>query len=347
MPLSSYADQMLPAVEQEMKTVIDLVLLPAMPLENSTDTNQRWEFLHHMLSYHMGWTIDKPEVSGKRVRPLLLMLVSAAAGGRWQTAVPAAAAVELLHNFSLIHDDVEDDSPLRRGRPTLWKNWGVPQAINTGDVLFTLSHLALLRLQPALAAEHVLQAAQIFHHTCLALTQGQYLDMLYENSRSLPVEDYWPMISGKTASLVAACTRLGALIGQADETRQQAYHDFGLYLGLAFQIQDDMLGIWGSAETTGKSAASDLISGKKSLPVLFGLAQEGAFSDRWLAGPIKEGEVEEVADLLKTSGAYEYAGQKAQELTEAALQALEAGQPEPEAGAALAELATQLLSRQV
>lgn len=261
--------------------------------------------------------------------------------------MPAAAAVELLHNFSLIHDDIEDDSPLRRGRPTLWVNWGVPQAINTGDVLFTLSHLALLRLQDRLEPGRVLQAAQIFHTTCLALTQGQFLDMHYEEARSLPLSDYWPMVTGKTASLVAACTRLGALVGGADADRQQAFQRFGLFLGLAFQIQDDLLGIWGSAELTGKSAESDLVSGKKSLPVLFGLEQQGEFARRWLAGPIHVDDVPAVAGLLKNSGAYDYARQKAEELTAEALQALQDARPEAEAGEAVAELAQQLLGRKV
>jgi geranylgeranyl pyrophosphate synthase len=126
-----------------------------------------------------------------------------------------------------------------------------------------------------------------------------------------------------------------------------AYRDFGLYLGLAFQVQDDLLGIWGSAELTGKSAESDLVSGKKSLPVLFGLEQNGPFTRRWLEGPITSEEVPEVASLLRACGAYDFASQKAQELTEKALLALESARPEPQAGQALTELAQQLLSRRV
>src|SRR5690606_29783178 len=145
-------------------------------------------------------------------------------------------------NFSLIHDDIQDNSPLRRGRETVWKRWGVPQAINAGDTLFSLAQLTILRLAETASPEVSLRAAQVLHETCLQLTQGQYLDLAYESRGNLSIEAYWPMVTGKTGALLSACTRIGAIVACAPEDVIQAYARFGLSLGLAFQLQDDLLG---------------------------------------------------------------------------------------------------------
>lgn len=305
--------------------------------------------LNGMLAYHLGWEGEGagPEASGKRLRPLIVLLTTAAAGGDWRQALPAAAAIELIHNFSLIHDDIEDDSPLRRGRPTVWAKWGIAQAINTGDAMFTLAHLAVLELERTAPLEIVLRACQIVFNACLHLTQGQYLDISFEKRSDLKVEDYWPMVSGKTAALIGACTELGALIAGANQVVLAAYRQFGISLGLAFQTQDDLLGIWGDAALTGKSADSDLVSGKKSLPVLFGLGQRGEFARRWAEGSIQPAEVRWFADQLEAEGSRSFGEEKAATLTEQALQALEKAGPQGEAGRELHALALKLLKRQV
>src|SRR5215207_8666996 len=127
---------------------------------------------HEMLTYHMGWTGEGagPEATGKRIRPLLVLLSSAACGADWQSALPASAAVELVHNFSLVHDDIQDDSAKRRGRTTTWVKWGVPMAINVGDALFVLSNQAIMDLKGNYPGEVVVKAAEILHNTCLELT---------------------------------------------------------------------------------------------------------------------------------------------------------------------------------
>src|SRR5215210_4693797 len=253
---------------------------------------------HEMLTYHMGWAGEGagPEATGKRIRPLLLLLCTAACGADWQAALPAAAAVELVHNFSLVHDDIQDNSDKRRGRPTTWAKWGAPMAINIGDALFVIANQAIIDLKENYPAKVVVQASEILNNTCLELTRGQFLDMSYEERNDLAVEDYWPMIAGKTAALLSASCHLGSLLGGADQAKQDAYRSFGHYLGLAFQVQDDILGIWGDEALTGKSAASDLIEGKKSLPVLAGLSAHGKFAARWKQGPIRSDEVQELAD---------------------------------------------------
>jgi geranylgeranyl pyrophosphate synthase len=183
-----------------------------------------------------------------------------------------------VHNFSLVHDDIQDNSDKRRGRPTLWTKWGMPQAINTGDGLFVLSNLAVSDLAENYLADTALRAARALHETCLDLTRGQYMDISYEDRLDLDEDDYWPMITGKTAALLAGCCQMGAILGGAAPASEAAYRDFGLALGLAFQVQDDILGIWGDEAVTGKSAASDLLEGKKSLPVLYGLGKNGPFA---------------------------------------------------------------------
>jgi len=299
---------------------------------------------HAMLTYHMGWTGEGagPEATGKRIRPLLVLLTTAAYGADWQSALPAAAAVELVHNFSLVHDDIQDNSPKRRGRDTVWRKWGAPMAINAGDALFVLSNQAIIDLKEKYSAEVVLKAAEILHNTCLDLTRGQFLDMSYEERTDLSVEDYWPMIAGKTSALLSACCQIGALLGGANQEMQEAYRSFGHYLGLAFQVQDDILGIWGDEKLTGKSAASDLVEGKNSLPVLAGLRKKGRFAERWAQGPIKPEEVEEVARLLASEDGYGYAKETSIQMTDMAINSLRGADPQ---GEALFELTNRLLNR--
>jgi len=305
----------------------------------------------------MGWTGEGagPEAMGKRIRPLLVLLCTASASSSpttlfsanetWQSALPAAAAVELVHNFSLVHDDIQDNSPKRRGRDTTWVKWGAPMAINVGDALFVMSNQAIIDLKNNYSAEVVLKAAEILHNTCLELTRGQFLDMSYEERKDLGVEDYWPMISGKTSALLSACCHIGAVLGGADEEKEEAYRSFGHYLGLAFQVQDDILGIWGDEKLTGKSVASDLVEGKKSLPVLAGLGKKGRFAERWAQGHIQPEEVEELARLLASEGGYGFAKEAAIQMTDMAINSLREADPQGEAGEALFELANKLLNR--
>ncbi len=337
MALQNFIDQCLPAIESELQQVV------------KTAREPHYQGLHEMTTYHMGWEGEGagPKARGKRVRPLLVLLSTASAGGEWVNALPAAAAVELVHNFSLIHDDIEDNSPLRRGRPTVWKIWGLAQAINAGDTMFTLAHLAVMGLKKTTSPIIALQATHLLQQTCLHLTQGQYLDIAYEEKTDLAIEDYWPMVAGKTGALLAACTELGALVADVDNETRNFYRNFGRDLGLAFQALDDYLGIWGNTDLTGKSVASDLVEGKKTLPVLYGLEKNGAFAKRWRQGPVTQGEVPEIAKQLEAEGGRAFTQDEAERLTSSALQSLEDADPQGDAGQALAELANQLLKRDV
>lgn len=308
-----------------------------------------------MLRYHMGWVDPhmRPAVvnSGKRIRPVACLLACEAVGGALEDALPLAAAVELLHNFSLIHDDVEDDSPTRRHRPTVWALWGVPQAINAGDAMFTLARLALHGLgsrpiPPAMAMD----ACLIFDYACLRLTEGQYLDMSFEGRLDVTVDEYLLMIEGKTAALLSASLELGALVGGADQAARQHLAGFGRSLGLAFQMEDDILGIWGDEAVTGKSVASDILTRKKSLPVVYALENPlvGEALRARYAEPIGPADVPAVLDLLARAGAQEYTAQVAQSAHQNAMQALQASgvlSNGNEAGNALLQMAQMLLGR--
>jgi geranylgeranyl diphosphate synthase type I len=335
MNLKQHIEIMLPAVEQELQGQVARL--------DSNGTNHFYE----MLTYHMGWTGEGSgrEAAGKRIRPLIVLLATASMGADWKTSLPAAAAVELVHNFSLVHDDVQDNSEKRRGRPTVWTKWGVPMAINVGDALFVMSNQAIMDLIKTHPASTVVRAATILHDTCLDLTRGQFLDMSYEERNDLSLEDYWPMVGGKTSSLLSACTQIGALLGNAGEAEQEAYRQFGYHLGLAFQVQDDILGIWGDEAVTGKSAASDLVEGKNSLPILYGIGKQGKFSERWKQGPITAYEVKTVAAQLENEGARDYAEQMSEKETQIAMEYLEKANPRGAAGESMLELANMLLKR--
>lgn len=335
---------MLDAIEVELKRQVSRLDEP------------RTKAFHEMLTYHMGWTGEGAgaQATGKRIRPLITLLSVASINNKedgkrteisWLHAVSVAAAIELVHNFSLVHDDIQDNSELRRGRKTAWVKWGAPMAINVGDALFVIANQAALSLKEHYPAEMVVRASSLMNDCCLELTQGQFLDMSYEERTDLKIDDYWPMIGGKTSALLSVCTQIGALLGYAQEKEIELYRLFGYNLGLAFQVQDDILGIWGNEALTGKSAASDLVEGKNSLPVLFALEKNGEFARRWRQGPITANEVAAVAAMLENEGGKAYAEKMSEELTQKALGYLNEADPQGEAGEAILGLANMLLKR--
>lgn len=303
-----------------------------------------------MVRYALGWVDQDGQPyhapTGKRIRPVLLMLCAETAGGDWRQALPAAAAVELLHNFSLIHDDIQDDSPIRHNRPTVWRVWGHANAINAGDALFTLSHCALERLATVgIAAETVLKAWSIFNSTTVELTRGQHLDMRFEHQPNVAVDEYLSMIQGKSAALLAACAQIGALVASGDENLAALYADFGLNLGLAFQIRDDILGIWGDPAVTGKSAATDIVSRKKSLPVLYGLSQSADLNALYQRTDFGESEVQEAVQILNSLGAQDFTQRNEETFYQRAIASLESANPQGDAAQLLMELVNSLFGR--
>ncbi len=336
--LNQLSQTMLPALEAEMRTVLH------------ADKPQNDNY-YPMLHYHMGWADEalKPTSvkGGKQIRPLLCLISCQAANGNWKQAIPAAAAIELLHNFSLIHDDIEDASPTRRGRNTLWKIWGIEQGINSGDALFAIAHLAMNRLiEQDINPRTVVHALRRFDETCIDLTHGQYADIAFETRHTVTVDEYLAMIQGKTAVLISLCTELGAKIADSTPKTVSHFHQFGLKLGLAFQIIDDILGIWGDETIIGKSAATDIITKKKTLPVLYGLSKSNQLRHLYAATEQPDSSfVDQAITILDQLDAYEFAKQYATNYSQSALKHLEAANPNGEAGEALYDLAHLLLKR--
>jgi geranylgeranyl diphosphate synthase, type I len=318
-----------------------------------------------MMQYHLGWCdamlkpTDAP--SGKRLRPLFCMLACRAAGGEPSQAVPAAASIELLHNFSLIHDDIEDNCDMRRHRPTIWSIWGQPQAINAGDGMFSLAYLNMGRLACiGVTARLANMASQAFHEACLTLTEGQYLDMSFEARFEIELDDYLWMIQDKTAALLATSTRVGAVLADASNETVGAYREFGAAVGMAFQIEDDILGIWGDEKQTGKPVASDIRQRKKTLPLVHAIArlnQEGGAAEQrrlealYAAGPaLDEAAIAEVVGILESAGARRRCEDQARQYQELAMDHLRtasrAAGSDLEGVQMLRELAESLLGRE-
>ena len=285
--------------------------------------------LYEMVRYHLA--LDGSGASGgKRMRPLLGLLAYASIAGDHRRALPGAAAVELGHNFSLVHDDIEDGDTERRHRATLWKRHGIPQAINTGDTLFSLSRIALHRLTDlGFSDAKVLRLMRLYDETCLALCEGQYIDIATSESDALmSVDGYFDMIGRKTAALISASIEAGALLATDDENVIARYRGFGWALGLAFQLNDDLLGIWGAEETTGKEP-SDVANRKKTLPVIYAMEQAGPEDrERLLAlyarpEPTAD-EVAEIVEILERVGARDYTRDQARHYRDEALAELDA-----------------------
>lgn len=333
MNIKEFSSTMRPVIETELQRIV-----------GSLGTGH-FDELREMMAYHLGWEGEGAgeKARGKRIRPVLALVATAAAGKDWKKAISAAAAVELIHNFSLIHDDIEDQSDYRHGRKTVWSIWGEPQAINTGDCMFTLAFKAVI--QSGASPENVLSAVDLLQETCVLLTKGQYLDMAYEQTNILPMDAYWHMVGGKTAALLACSAAIGATLTGAEPGRIKALREFGWNLGLAFQAQDDWLGVWGDSALMGKSTESDLMSGKKALPALLGLHFNGEFKQRWTNRPFHSEEIHELAEILIREGIQKQVEEEAAKYTNQANEALNRIDLQNDAFHALHELADGLLSR--
>ena len=334
--LGEFAD----AVDCHLGTVIDGAPLPAD--------------LAGMLRYHLGWVDERFQPTsaprGKQLRPALCLLACEAAGGNWREALSSAAAVELIHNFSLAHDDIEDGSPLRRHRPTLWALWGVPRAINAGDTLLILAQLAALGEDGSDARR--LAAARLLNRACRELCTGQHRDLSEAEGPQPTLDEYLATIEGKTAALLQAAAELGALAAGAPGWLQAAYGRFGRELGLAFQLQDDVLDAWGDTVAIGKPAREDVRSRKQSLPIILGLGTaDGDTRARLRAlyerpAPLSDEAVEAVIALLEALGVRAEAERLVQAHFRAAAIALAEANPDPAAGRLLEGLAESLVGRQ-
>lgn len=293
------------------------------------------------MQYHLGWvdTNFLPVVGypGKLLRPTLLLLAYEAAGAKGETAssdylrhaLPAAVAIELTHNFTLIHDDIEDGDIKRHHRTTLWKQWGVPQAIVAGDGMFALARLTLWRVVDEGVEEAVaVRLGAVLDRSFLVLTEGQYLDISFEARQDISVSMYSDMIRRKTGILMGCAAEMGALLGTRDEETIARLRSFGNAMGVAFQVRDDLLGVWASTTESGKTVAGDIYRRKKSLPVLQALEHANACDQEFLRAvymqesAVTREQVEEILAIFARAGTQTYCRQFLAEQCRLAYEAL-------------------------
>jgi len=278
---------------------------------------------YQMMAYHHGWVtpdgtpLDPPARTGKRVRPILAILTCEAFGGTEDDARGPAIALELIHNFSLVHDDIQDVSDQRHNRDTVWRIWGSAQGINVGDALFALAQVALAEH----AARHPRIAAGLLrlNRTCVRLCEGQYLDLALESAADATFAQYEQMVARKTAALIECATALGAWAAGASDEAIEAAGRFGYELGIAFQFQDDLLGVWGDPKVTGKPARDDVRSRKKALPMMLALQMGNDAARRELEPILRapdapdDATVDRVVALMERIGVREQAAEMVEE----------------------------------
>ena len=290
---------------------------------------------------------------GKRVRPALALLSSRLVGGSEEKTLPAAAALELIHVFTLIHDDIMDRDDYRRGVPTVHRVWGEPMAITAGDLLFAKAFESAARLvENGVEPSRVIEAMRIIAKAASTVAEGQALDMMFEERWDVTVDEYMDMIYRKTGALIEASTRVGGLAGGGSPEEVEALGEYGWRVGVAFQLRDDILGIYGSGEKLGKPVYSDLREGKKTLLVIYAmqhLDEDGREFLRRVVGNPKASldEYRRAADLIREAGALDHAMERAERLVEEAKRSLNRVKArDPEAKEILVELADFIVRRE-
>ena len=309
-----------------------------------------------LLRYHMGWVdaqgVASTGATGKGLRPALCLFACEAVGGVAARAMPVALALELIHNFSLIHDDIQDGDLERHHRPTVWVQWGVPTALVAGNAMRVLADSALHGLlQRDVALSTALHAQSVLTQRYLEMIEGQYLDLSFETRTDVTPDEYLTMVSKKTGALLEAATHLGALLGTQDAQQVEALRRCGRLLGLAFQARDDVLGVWGEADVTGKAVGADIRRKKKSLPVVHAFHQAGGASrarltDLYRQDELDDGAVDAVLDVMEELGSREFSQQVAEEKAREAVEWVRRARLPASAQAHLEEMAAFFAQRQ-
>jgi len=239
---------------QDLQNIIDKAV-------RETEYPQEPKELYQPIAYLMA-------LGGKRLRPALVLMAADLFGGDIQEALAPALAVELFHNFTLMHDDIMDKAPLRRGQPTVHAKWNESVAILSGDVMFVKAYKMMIQVKPEILTD----VLEVFNATAIGVCEGQQIDMNFENRNEVSIEEYLEMIRLKTAVLVGGALKIGALIGSANKTDADLLYQFGENLGIAFQLQDDILDVYGDPIKFGKQVGGDIISNKKTYLLIKALA---------------------------------------------------------------------------
>ena len=311
-------------------------------------------YLEQIIEVHDPVNLYEPiayimNLGGKRLRPVLALLATDLLGGDYKKALPAALAVEIFHNFSLVHDDIMDDAPLRRGKQTVHEKWDINTGILSGDAMLIKSY----DLLEAYDGDQFKILVSIFNETALKVCEGQQYDMDFETREDVVVEEYLTMIGYKTAVLIAAALKMGAVIADANLEKQEAIFNYGMYLGTAFQLQDDYLDAFGDLSQFGKQIGGDIIENKKTY--LFLKARELAseadrkeLMDLYTLNPKDPGtKIKVVKSIFERSGAVEATKTAITHYTNKAFQELESLKTHEKAVKALTEFGKNLMLRKV
>ena len=291
------------------------------------------------------------EAGGKRLRPYLVIKACEAAGGNSKDAIPFAAAVEILHNFTLVHDDVMDHDPMRRGKPTVHTKYGEPVAILAGDMLFAKVYQSVLDYAPAqLSSDDVVYALQKLTDAIILLCEGQMLDISFPKATDVTEEDYIFMISGKTSALFKGCAEAGAIAAGASTEVVEALGKFAWDAGITFQIIDDILGVTADEETLGKPVGSDIREGKKTIIMIHALKHADEKQKKTLLTAMKGEDaspeaIEAAVSVLSEIGSIDYAKKQADKYLEAAFKSLDI-LPDTEAKKQLIALVNYFVQRE-
>jgi geranylgeranyl diphosphate synthase type I len=341
MALSSTIQSTLLRHHHEIEAALQTVVATVARRTGTQETDP----FYGQIQYHLGWVdanlVPTKNNMGKLLRPTLVLLAyeTAGAGGRanvgeaesayLQCALPAAIAVELTHNFTLVHDDIEDGDAERRHRPTLWTIWGVPQAINTGDGLHSLARLVLWKvLDYGVDGHTAIHLANLLDRASLIVTEGQHLDINFEQRLDISLPMYLDMIRRKTAALIACSTEMGACLGTANQEIIHHLRNFGEATGIAFQVRDDLLGVWATSAESGKTPAGDIYRRKKSLPIIHALTHASEQDRQSLMAiyqqinAINANQVEAVLDVMERTQTQAFCRQFLREQCQLAYEAL-------------------------
>ncbi|MDE2780502.1 MAG: polyprenyl synthetase family protein [Chloroflexota bacterium] len=293
--------------------------------------SERQGFLYNVLRYHMGWVDQQgqPESGSTRhsFHSLLAPAVCEAVSGQYEAALPVAAAVELLYNFSLVHGDVQAGRLEAGDRPSVWWVWGPAQAINAGDGLHALARVAIMRLADmGLPPDRVLRASEMLDRSCLAMCEGQYADLGFQDRMLVTMGEYDDMIARKSGALTGCSAAGGALAAGLNEADQEALQSTGVKLGMAWQITQDVADFWGQEGNA--VTASNVLNKKKSLPLIYALEECGTSGKReigaaYMKRVLEPADLARVVEIMDGTGAREYSEERARRLSEEAMETLE------------------------
>lgn len=288
--------------------------------------------VYKLLEYAMGWIDEDGSPlsgrKGKALRPTLCLLSSVASGGALQSALPAAVALELIHNFSLIHDDIQDKDEIRHHRRTVWAVWGNPKALVAGDVLKVIADRSLIDLADrgfnSILSNRIIG---LLTEAYLEMIEGQYLDLYYERRTDVGISNYLEMVSKKTGALIRSSMNIGALLGSEDDSVADIFRRCGRSVGYLFQVRDDILGIWGQEASTGKPVGSDIRRRKSTFPVVYTISKASGSDKRDLLhiyqkDGIDDNDVQHVLEIMDKMDAQSYAQDLAQSYRDDAVKLL-------------------------